>query len=70
MIISDNSHQADHIIMANDGYGHLVYIPSIYISELDGNNIIDVFIEVYIIFYINQSSSSSLIPRRGTSNKN
>ena len=41
VIISDNIHENfEHMILMDDGYGHMVHIPSIFISEEDGNDLI------------------------------
>lgn len=40
-IIYDNdTSSAPDVIMANDGHGHLIDIPSIFISNADGKNLI------------------------------
>ena len=41
-IIYDNSTTATpNVIMVNDGHGHLVDIPSVFISGLDGDNLVN-----------------------------
>ncbi len=41
VIIYDNEKtQKPHIVMKNDGHGHLVSIPSTFVSGVDGDNIL------------------------------
>ena len=44
VIMYDNqATSGPYVVMANDGHGHLVDIPSIFISNLDGLTIIKAF---------------------------
>ena len=41
IIYDDKDTERPNVIMSNDGFGHLVNIPSIFVSSSDGKNLVE-----------------------------